>query len=277
LQAIIRYNYEDRAVVNIGFLGIVSLLTGFNQDGLFLSYFNAEPYSPYSKRYNNQLLTKKKYSTIFSLRKALEESKEGKHAVQLLSKVMFSQANNILIADKSGVEVLEYAPNHLVKTRRWKSKTHDNKPWDAKQQIAVIDCNVLANLPNNCKESKDNHHWHRLRQLAQFNPQHPAQKRDISTILFDTHNDGNEIFNTQTLNSIIFIPANNALYLYAAPIEIQKDTQAIHQAYLDLLPAETSNNQKKLTLSQILWPILFLLMLLVAWLAKIPAWFFKKM
>lgn len=276
LQAITRYNYTDQAFVNIGFLGIVSVLTGFNQQGLFLSYFNAEPYSPYYKRIYSKSMNKKTQSTIFSLRKTLESSNNIKQATQLLSKLTFSQANNVLIADKNKVEVLEYAPNYQVKIRRWRSETHDNKPWKAKQQIAVIDCNVLSILPDNCTDSKDNLHWHRLAKLAQFDSQQPAQKRDISAILFDTYNDGNEIFNVQTLNSVIFMPKDNALYMYVAPIDAQQYTYPIHQAYLDVLPTNNSlRDYKKLTLLQILWPILFLLMLIVMWIAKIPAWFFK--
>jgi len=276
LQAITSYHYTDQAIVNIGFLGIVSVLTGFNQDGLFLSYFNAEPYSPYYKRHNSQHVIQKTQSNIFSLRKTLESSNSIKQASRTLSKLTFLHANNIFMADESNIEVLEYAPNRQVKVRRWKSETHDNKPWNAKQQIAVIDCNLLENLPNNCTESKDNHHWHRLAQLAQFDPDNPATKRNISELLFDTRNDGNEIFNAQTLNSVIFMPVSNALYLYAAPIEIQKNTHPIHLAYLDLLPSKSLNNQKELTLLQIIWPILLLLMLAVAWFAKIPARFFKK-
>jgi len=277
LQAITVYHSQDQSLVNIGFLGIVSILTGFNQHGLFLSYFNAEPYTPYSHRYKSNPVSKKIQSNIFSLRKTLEDSDNIQKASQSLSRKMYSQANNILIADKTKSEVLEYAPNHRVKTRHWKSATHNNKPWSAKQQIAVIDCNVLASLPNNCKESKDNYHWHRLAQLAKFNPQHPAQERNISALLLDTKNDGHEIFNAQTLSSIIFIPQSNALYLYAAPVEINNNTQAIHLAYLDLLPVskgESSNNNRYSL--QLIWFTLLLLLLIIVWIYKIPAKILKK-
>ena len=277
LQTITIYHFQEQSIVNIGFSGVVSILTGFNQEGLFLSYFNAASYSPYAKYYkNNPAHQKTKNRTIFSLRKALEKNSTIDSAIRYLSKQTFSNANNILLADKNKVEVLEYSANQQVKIRRWNSATHVNKPWHVKQQIAVVNCNVLAALPNNCTKIIDNYHWSRYVQLAHFSPQNPAKERDISALLFDTYNDGNEIFNKNTLNSVIFIPRYNELYLYAAPIEINKNLQATHQAYLDLLPSSKPENQDKVTLFQILWSILLLLLLIVIWFSNIPAKLLKK-
>ena len=283
LQAITVYHYDDKQIVNIGFTGIVSVLTGFNDQGLFLSYLNAEPYSPYTRTYNTTLKSPSNgtsHTDIFEVRKTLETSNTLQQATRHLSAKTFKTANNILMADKKNIQVLEYPANSKARIRRWNSQTQTNKPWEAKQQIAVVDCHVLSSLADNCLESKDTYRWYRLRELAQFSPQHPAQDTDLSNILFDTKNDGNEIFNSQTLNSVIFSPKNNNLYLYTAPIKANKIFQANHQPYLNLLPSShtLANKRKapKLSFLLAIWGVVIGMILLVAWIYRLPSKLFKK-
>ena len=282
LQTITVYSYKNKSIVNIGFSGIISILTGFNDQGLFLSYFNAEPNSPYIKYYDEDNTVRKNESTIFSLRKTLEKTKNTDQASNYLAKKVFSSANNILVADKRKVQVLEYIPHQKAKIRRWYSKIHYDKSWNAKNQIAVIDCNVLAILPNNCKDSKNNIHWNRLTKLAKFTPKNTAKKSDLSNILFDIKNRGNEIFNALTLNSVIFIPKTKELYFYTAPINIPenfiKDYKPIHQAYLNLLPSLTINDDSSnnIALFQIIMLIIIILIGVVIWIYKIPENILKR-
>jgi hypothetical protein len=287
LQAITIYYYKNNAIVNIGFSGLVSILTGFNDQGLFLNYSNAESYSPYAKYHYKYIteagrLQKKVEKTVFDLRKALETTNNVSQATHYLSKKNSSNANNIFMADINKVQVLEFSVNQRARVRRWNSATQFNKNWTAKQQIAVISCNILALLPDNCRDSKNRYHWHRLAKLAQFSPENPAERRDISKILFDTQNDGNEIFNTLTLNSVIFIPKTKELYFYAAPVEVLKNMtrvyQPIHQAYLNLLPPSKSNESKDniMILLKFIILVLVLIIILFAWIYKIPEKFRKN-
>jgi hypothetical protein len=274
LQAITVYQYTDTAVVNIGFLGLISIITGFNHQGLFLSYSNATPYSPYTQ-YHQPTLSKRneKIANIFALRKALETNISISQALNYFSKVRFESDRNILMADRKQIQVLEIPAKKRAKSRKWNSRTHPNKPWGKQQQIAIIDCHVLANLPDNCKDSKDSLHWFRLRTLATFDAQHPAKKKDVSQILFDTNNKGREIFNKKTLNSIIFIPANNHLYLYTAKSEATLALPLLHLPYLDVLPSLSSAEDKRhgITPLELLWGLLLILFFIIAWLQKLPS------
>jgi hypothetical protein len=261
LQTITVYQSNDKAVVNIGFAGILSILTGFNHHGLFLAHYKAEPYSPYQHAPSISAQTR---SSVFDLRKVLETKQSNQEAIRYLSKQSYLYSHSILMTDQKKIQVLEYPKGGVAKIRRWNSPTQMNKPWNKQQQITVIGCHVLASLPNNCRDIKEGYHWSRLRQLAQFNTASPASWHDIADILFDTKNHLFEIFNAQTLQSIVYRPDNGSLHLYTASIDGTLSTSPIHRAYLDIIPPklhqQASSKNKHLTV----WFISAILLLLSA-------------
>jgi len=222
------YQYADRAIVNIGFAGIISVLTGFNNHGLLLAHFNAVPYSQYRSSYR---VPEGARANVFDLRKALETATSTKQAARYLTDNVYGFSNNILMADKKTIQVLEYPAGGTARVRNWNSPTRANKPWEHVLQIAVVDCHVLASMPNNCRNVKDAVRWERLSELAQFSASQTASAEDVSNILFDTANNRYEIFSPQTLQSMMYLPASGRLYLYATPIDSTHPASPIHRKF----------------------------------------------
>ncbi len=266
LQVITVYQSNYKSIVNIGFAGIISVLTGFNDQGLFLAHYKAEPYSLYK---NIQPISESEHSqsTIFDLRKTLETSTSAQQATLYLSKKSYAYSHSILLADKKSIQVLEYPQGGTAKVRQWNSSTRFDKDWDKELQIAVIDCHVLSSMPNNCKDIKDSYRWQRLRQLAQFNILRPASMQDMRNILFDTNNHLFEIFNPETLQSMVYLPESGNLYLYTAAVESSRPISPVHKAYLGIIPSELRNlhfNSNRYII-WLIWSVLALLFAIMLW------------
>ncbi len=264
LQVITVYQSSDKAFVNIGFAGIISVLTGFNHRGLFLAYNKAEPYSLYQQVPRS---LRDIHSSVFDLRKVLESSWSNQQATLYLSKQSYRYSHSILMSDKKDIQVLEYPRGGVAKIRRWNSPTRIDKPWDKKlQQIALIGCHVLASLPNNCRNIKEGYHWARLSQLAVFTTSTPANVYDITDILSDRKNHLFEIFNEKTLQSMIYQSKNNQLSLYTATIKETPALSPVYHTYLDIIPKTLSNQVGNDNKRLILWVITAFLVFIMLWL-----------
>jgi hypothetical protein len=265
LQTITVYQYAERAVINIGFAGIISVLTGFNESGLFLAHFNAAPYSPYR---NTHRVTDDVQANVFELRKALETMTSTRQATRYLSRNVYGISNNILMADKKNIQVLEYPTGGAPRVRHWDSLTRADKRWERRLQIAVVDCHVLATMPNDCIRAKDAYRWERLRTLAVFSGSEKAGVRDISRIMLDSANKYYEILSSQTLQSMVYQPASGHLYLYTAPVN---NTYAVSPSYevyyLDLLPLEVRKawDKARFNISWLAGLLLLIILALVLW------------
>jgi len=266
LQAITVYQYADYAVVNIGFAGIVSVLTGFNESGLFVAHFNAAADSAYQNPYRAQkTITKGVQVQGFILRKALETLTTTRKAINFIAKNSDGISNNTLVADKKNIQILEYSAAGRTTIRRWNSKTHPGKRWDRKSQIAVVDCHVLNGTPDNCRRAKDSYRWERLRSLAVFTDTNKAGVQDVARIMLDKNNKYYEILEANTLQSMIYLPGSGHLYLYTAPIRNNAgDSVGIppfYQVYYqDLIPSELRKPRNRI---HYFWWIAGLLMLLL--------------
>ncbi|RLA48761.1 MAG: hypothetical protein DRR42_16375 [Gammaproteobacteria bacterium] len=266
LQAITVYQYADYAVVNIGFAGIVSVLTGFNESGLFVAHFNAASDSSYQNPYRVRENTNKDVQAQgFILRKALETLTTTQKAINFIAKNSDGISNNTLVADKKYIQILEYSAAGKTTIRRWNSQTHPGKRWNRKSQIAVVDCHVLNSMSDNCIRAKDSYRWERLRSLAVFTDMNKAGVQDIARIMLDNNNKYYEILSANTLQSMIYLPGSGHLYLYAAPINNSAgDNTGIppfYQVYYqDLIPSELRKPRNK---TRYFWWIAGLLILLL--------------
>ena len=263
LQAITVYEYKDSAVVNIGFAGIVSVFSGFNDSGLFVAQFNASS----SLLYQNALHLKHKDAVQaqgFILRKALETSTTTREAISLISKKIIGIDSNVLVADKTNIQVLEQPAFGKAKIRMWDSHTHPSKRWDRQSQVAVVDCHVLTTMSNNCVRAKDSYRWDRLRALAVFTSNEKADVQGIAKIMLDKSNKYNEILSDDTVQSMIYLPSNGYLYLYTAPIKGTVGGSVNHPSYQvyykDVIPARLRKPSSK---PYYIWWVSGLLMLLI--------------
>ncbi len=236
LQAITVYNYADRVVVNIGFAGIISVVTGFNDSGLFVAHFNAAPDSSFQNPFRVKEKDELK-AHVFTLRKALDSFKSAKQAINYISKNIYGVTNNTLVADKKNIQVIESSRFGKVNVRQWLSKVRPNKHWDHKSQVAVVDCHVLLSMIDNCRRAKDNYRWDRLRALASYTSNNKADTQDISKIMLDTKNQYYEILGGDTIQSMIYLPVSGHLYLYAAPSNASKIPPAYQVYYRDIFPS----------------------------------------
>lgn len=269
LQSINVYLYADRAVVNIGFAGIISVLSGFNESGLFVAHFNAAPGSSYQNPYRAKKSTQKEVKAQgFILRKALETMVSARKAINFIAKNSDGISNNILVADKKNIQVVEYSESEHKKIRHWNSQTRPDKRWDRKSQIAVVDCHVLKGMPDNCRRSKDGYRWERFRSLAEFTDSDKASVQDIASIMLDEKNKFYEILGSNTLQSMIYLPASGHLYLYAAPVKTTGTAPPSYSVYYqDIMPAEMRNPRNKML--YFWWVAGLLVMLLLAlWLTR---------
>lgn len=212
LQAITVYDYGDSSVVNIGFAGYIGVLTGFNHHGLFVAFLD----SPLGLHYAE--LPAGERSSVFDLREILQKNTNTIQAVRYLNENRYNASHNILLADSQHVQVLEQPEGESGHLRTYNRELTPDLTWGKKQQIAVVNCFALKASPYNCYTAQDSLRWYRFKQLARFNSSHPAHVNDISNIMFDQANRGQEIFNQQTVQSVIFTPKDRKLYFYAAPI-----------------------------------------------------------
>lgn len=265
LQSITRYQQGAHSVTSLGFAGIISVLSGFNDRGLFLALLNAQPYSPYPRTQHD---TPGLSSAVFDLRSALLKYNGLQQASSELKTKRYSQANNILMADTQQIQVLEHPAYQTGRIRNWNSALHTHRPWKSSQQIAVVDCHLLASLPNTCTDTKDLARWMRLRELAVFTPKDPANLYQISDLLFDRDNRGYEIFNRQTLQSLIYQPSTQHLYLYTPPKNGVHPQSPIHQIYPGFSQQDALNGSKSNSWFHplaLFWLLLIALILFTAW------------
>ncbi|ESQ14819.1 MAG TPA: hypothetical protein DDY14_10475 [Chromatiaceae bacterium] len=212
LQAITVYQDQRGGIANIGFAGYVGMLSGFNQHGLFLAHLDSPLRQPDSD-------PAAYHAIFFAIRRALETSSRIAAARAQLTGKQYASSHNILMADKIEVQVLEQPRASPPLVRTDSSRYRASNPWNRPEQIAVVDCYVLARSPSNCYDSQDTLRWQRFRSLARFNAgDNPARVTDIIEIMFDNAHPPQAIFNSSSVQAMAFTPANGKFYLYATPV-----------------------------------------------------------
>jgi hypothetical protein len=227
LQAITVYEYDDKAVVNIGFAGYAGVMSGFNHQGLFGAFLD----SPTGIRYSNS--PKSQHIIAFELRKALETSSNIPNVEERLNQQQYHSSHNILLADQKRVAVLEQSQGFDTQLRTDVSPLKTETLWKKPHQIAVVNCFALKSLPSNCIKSIDFFQWHRFKTLAQFNSlNNKAHVQDIMNVMLDTFNMNpyQKVFNQNTVQSMVFTPQDQKLYLYTQPVSgIHETNPVMHE------------------------------------------------
>ena len=231
VQAITVYEYPEQRVVSLGFAGLLGVLTGFNEQGLFVAYINAAAHTPYQQL--RQVDATSQLSG-FELRNILRQHASVPSAWRAMSRVPFVVSHSVLLADRNTIKVLEYSVGQKAQLRTWDSATRSGYAWDRVWQLAVIDCHVLPNIGDPCQHLRDQVRWQRLRTLLNFHPTQPAHARAVADILLDTRHQAVALLNDQTVQSQLYVPATQHLYLSARSAQDQGVSS--HQLYTDLIP-----------------------------------------
>ncbi|MGB1257286.1 MAG: C45 family autoproteolytic acyltransferase/hydrolase [Thiolinea sp.] len=262
LQAITVYQDNDKGIVSIGFAGLISVITGFNEQGLFVAGMNAEAFTPYT---SNKEMSSDFSLLSFDLRKALETRSSIKKAARYLAGKHYAYNHNILLADQESVQVLEQnATRDKSLLRTWQSGLqYGSNRWDHRYQIAVVDCFLLPKN-GNCTDPKDVTRWKTFNSLATFSARNPANTQDITKIMHNTDNHQYEIFNRNTLQSIIFQPEQSGLRLYTIPPDGQHPKHPVYTDYPELLPQVNGFNIQ-LLINALIWGILLTLLGVTVW------------
>lgn len=229
LQAITVFADSERSVVNMGFAGILSIVTGFNDHGLFLAYLEATPTFSQSER----LIATGAIG--FDLRRTLETQTGFAGAMRDLSRGRYNTDHSILLAGPKRVQVLEHPLDQSARLRKAASSTRPEMTWDRREQIAAVGCFALSESPANCHQLRDRYRWQRLRALARFKPEGPhARMSDLAQIVFDRSNPPYALFGRSTVQSMVFDPQQQILQLYATPRDGRNPEGQVMQHYSHL-------------------------------------------
>jgi hypothetical protein len=209
IQTITVYVYESTALVNIGFAGFTGVITGYNSNGLFAGILD----SPLGDDYPDPPTGKRSY--VFDLRDALETCTRIANAAGLLYNKPYAFSHNILFADTTDVQVLEHPQGANGRLRNDESTLSSDLSWGRSKQIAVVNFFALPGYTNE-RYSYNTYRWNRFKELATFSTMHRAAVNDVESIMLDTN--WYPIFNSETVQSMVFTPADRKLYLYAEGI-----------------------------------------------------------
>ncbi len=214
LAAITLYHYEYETVVNLGFAGTISVFSGFNHQGLFAGYV-AAPVN-YSTHVDEVSMAASHWA-IVQLRTVLQQAKSVREAVALLSDQSYRSSHNVWLADGKTVQVLEQPIGAQSRVREVNSPLRTELLWDKPDQMAVVNCFGLQENPANCYDSYNVLRWQRFRELAHFSDKQPASPHDIIKIMLDRQQQEQAIFETRTMQAMVFVPMSRDLYLYTVP------------------------------------------------------------
>lgn len=149
LQAIITIKNGSKSVTLVGYLGMLSVITAFNEDGVFSSILDSTTGALYPS-------WKKRDSYVYDLRYAMENfsSLEGVADYMKDKKRVYSYNHNILLADKKSSKVLENNISGLGlsmgrRLRSWDSDLHWGVDWGFKDAIGVVNSFLLNGNHNN--------------------------------------------------------------------------------------------------------------------------------
>lgn len=237
LQTITIYHYEDdRTVVNIGFAGLVSVINGFNDQGLFVSLMDA-----------SELETLKpnlvQHAASFALRDVLENMNRILPATQELAQKIYSRSLQILLADQEDVAVLEQPVGKTGRVRDSNGITVNNTEWHNNMPLAIVNCFVLKDSPRNCYQYKDYYRLGRFAQLTKKLDEQNVSVSDVMAIMQDQVNIRQAIFNEDTLQSIIFTPKDRMLY-FSTPDAANTNAQPPKLEKYEFIKASPHSNDE---------------------------------
>ncbi len=212
LQAITVLEDASRIGVSIGFAGIASVTNGFNSNGLFVAIHD----SPMANAYPG---ADGKRSYVFDLTHVLETCSSIEEAKDFLYNKPYTYSYNILLADENNIQILEHPQGENGQLRSYDSTLRPELTWGKSNQIGVVNCFALQDSPaNNVSYFFSSTRWNRLMDLAVFDSDNPASMDDVESIMLDTANSPSSIFNSITMQSMVFSTIDRHLRLYTIPI-----------------------------------------------------------
>ncbi len=209
LQTLTIYHYKNRTLVNIGFAGLVSVISAFNDQGLFVSLIDASTLQANNAPNAEQV-------SSFELRTVLMTLNNITAASRALAQHLYPRHQQIVLADAENIAVLEQPAAQLGVSRQTDSTLINEMPWHNSQQFAVVNCFVLKTSPHNCYTTEDHYQWQRFAQLSKALAEQTLSVNQVANIMQDQTNTQQAIFNPDTVQSIVFTPKDRVLHFTAA-------------------------------------------------------------
>jgi hypothetical protein len=239
LQSISIYHYKERTLVNIGFAGLVSVINGFNDQGLFVSLIDASELQT-----ANAVLAK--HASGFELRSTLMVMDKIMPATQALAQKLYPRNQQILLADPENIAVLEQPAVQTGISRQTDSTLVNEMPWYNGQQLAVVNCFVLKTSPHNCYASQDHYQWERFAQLSKAFFEQVLSVSQVAHLMQDQMNSQQAIFNQDTLQAIVFTPKDRVLYFSISADRQVNDQNPLLEKYQFIKISKPGSNYKSI-------------------------------
>lgn len=210
----------------VGFAGQLAPPTGMNAAGLFISQFPI----PHQRLVGFPASAR---ASGFALREVLHREGAVSQAVAALSRQRFATSLALLIADADRAVVVEQAAGAPGQPRTADSPTQATLSWGRAEQLAVVSCFALRDLRGDCQGLRDRFRWQRLRELGQFSATGlQARLDDMLALLQDTANPPYALFGSDTVETLLFQPREQRLYLrtLSSPAEVS-DSLPLYQPF----------------------------------------------
>ncbi len=217
----IKNNKTGQAITMIGYLGMISCLTGFNNRGLFLGIID----SPLG---NGAINPQKKNSYVFDLRYALENYSNSKAAGKFLKSARRKYTFNHLViaADKKTALIIE---NNISENKRYLrtfgNALNPNINWENPQAICAVNSFVKkGNADNHTNSSYNYKRWNNYNRLLKESVDDANNKKITKDNLMEIlayrsffPSSGNIYSKNLTQHSMIYIPETQKLFIYFKP------------------------------------------------------------
>ncbi len=240
-QAITTYKEIGQTIVSVGCLGFQGIMSGFNKDGVFAAILDSPSGEPFSLQHNR--------SYTMDLRQALEKCSDLKGVARFMSDPgkRFCFNHLIFIADPAGAGVLENnfsGPGNNIHRalRTADSRLNAGITWAIPNAVAATNSFLLQGNYDNfnhchkqnmsrarqdCRPARQPERgttarWDNLK--TQLLAAGPVQTVQAIERILSFHNGNSagpvetgDIFNTDTMQSMVFEPATKKLQIYFRP------------------------------------------------------------
>ncbi len=220
IHSVLTIKNGTKSICTIGYLGLTSILSGFNDDGVFASILDSNTGSEYSS--NN------KYSYVFDLRYALENYSTLAGIADYMDEHSYAFNHLVFLSDEEESKVLEnnFSGNGVDMhkgLRSYGSVLNPGVTWDLVNAIACVNSFILkGNHDNHTGKLSNTGRWNSIKTLLNTGRNNDGivsltELKNIACFytgdIPDSPEDG-DLYNIGTLQIIVFQPDSFNLEIF---------------------------------------------------------------
>lgn len=147
------FNNKEKSIVTVGYIGILSCLTGFNNNNIFAAELDGNS--------NSEYIATRKKSYSFDMRYALEETSSLEAYISYMQddKHLYTYGHSIIVSDESKAVVIENSIDGEIKSSSIRTSTSELKAsinWPHKYAICSVNSFLLENLSDSEELKRNN-------------------------------------------------------------------------------------------------------------------------